>query len=293
MIPLIDTYAHLAGPKFEHDLAQVRARAEALGVKRVLCMSDSLEEAEAVLRGAVRAEHGPWLQPAIGLHPEYVSRLHDDAVLTTKLHALAALARDHRHQLAAIGAAGLNFAPWDGDHIRDLQYRALYFQLRLAAELSLPLVLHSQSAGRYVLETVETFMKERFCSSLTVCMQRYEGCIEPVIRVLETVSTSNIDWYFSIPPCFVYDCRLKVLVKRLPMSRILLESDAPFPGEGLRAVRAEPAELPTTVRLIAELRNLTERLVRSSLYDNTLRAFPRLRPLSSTSSCKGPSSNTV
>lgn len=281
LVPLIDTHAHLSHPEFRDDLPQVRERAEAVGVQCVLAVSETLSDAERIL--SLMTVHTPWMQAAIGLHPRHISSFHDESVMNSKLQTLSEMAYRFRNQLTAIAEIGLDFSPHvlasmqnvPHHQIRKLQRVALEFQLRLAADLGLPLSLHSRNAGHYVLETVEKVVND--CGKrLSVCMHAYDGRFAYVQRAFQNLSL--VDLYFSIPPCVVRQTQFQTLVKRLPLDRILLESDAPSLS-AVKNTRSEPAQLANTLRFIANVKNVNEELLRNSLYQNTVRIFPRLRPL--------------
>lgn len=310
LAPLIDTHAHLTHPDFHDDLREVRDRAETVGVRSVLVVSETLSDAERVL--SLTSVHHPWMQAAIGLHPQYISTLCDESVMNTELQTLSELAHRFQNTLAAIGEAGLDFSPnvlatsvqdhndSNGDHnddhdhdhdgnggngndhdvshkqkIRNRQIAALEFQLRLAADLGLPVTLHSRNAGHYVLETVGRVVNG-YGKRLSVCMHAYDGRFAYVQRAFQTLSM--VDLYFSIAPCVVRQTQFQTLVKRLPLNRILLESDAPSLSN-VKGTRSEPAQLANTLSFIANLKNVNEESLRNSLYQNTMRVFPRLRPL--------------
>lgn len=82
--------------------------------------------------------------------------------------------------------------------------------------------------------------------------------------------------YFSLPPSIVRTPSFAKLARRLPLDRLLLESDAP----ALAAVpqtRNEPAELPRALHMLAGLKGLDVEHVRQVLLHNSYTLFPRLR----------------
>lgn len=278
MIPLVDTHAHLTHPLFRDDLAQVRERAQRAGVTRVLAVSETAEDAEAVI--LVAQAHDVWVSGAVGVHPERASGL-DDVKLMAHLERLSEIAHRHAHSLAAVGEIGLDFSP----HVlaaaspaspavaRQRQCTALDFQLRLARTLALPVSLHSRSAGHYVLDRVAAVGSETG-GRLVVCMHAYDGRFVYAHRAISQAFAEDL--CFSIPPSVLRSPHLHNLVARLPLRCLLLESDAPALS-AVKGARAEPAELPRVAALIAAIKGVDEETVRACLYENTMRVFPRMR----------------
>lgn len=279
-VPLIDTHAHLTHDKFSEDIIAVRLRAEEQGVRSVLAVSENEQDAYQVLSLASR--HSQWIHPAIGLHPVYVSTLTSNQ-LSQSLSTIRVLATEQHHILAAIGEAGLDFTPHvlsqsptlSPHDTRATQRFALHAQLTLASELSLPLTLHSRGAGHHVLNAIEQTSAQS-TGPLVVAMHAFDGRPIYAERALDN-HNGNVHLYFSVPTSLVRDSQMQTLVRRLPLHCLLLESDAPaLPA--VRGNRAEPADLVNTVHSIAILKRCAPEIVRRALFDNTMRAFPRLRP---------------
>lgn len=58
------------------------------------------------------------------------------------------------------------------------------------------------------------------------------------------------------------------LVKRLPLTQLLVETDSPVLGAD-PAVRNEPVNLPLAVRAIAALKQVSEAAVLAAVWENT------------------------
>ncbi|MCY4498227.1 MAG: TatD family hydrolase, partial [Rhodospirillaceae bacterium] len=97
-LPLVDAHAHLYAAAFADDLDDVLARAAEHGVQAVLCVSETLPEAQRVIE---LADRHPLIKPCAGLYPTILDR---DAA-TDMLDFI----RRHRDRLAAIGEVGLDY----------------------------------------------------------------------------------------------------------------------------------------------------------------------------------------
>jgi TatD DNase family protein len=75
-------------------------------------------------------------------------------------------------------------------------------------------------------------------------------------------------YFFSIPPSIVRSVQKQKLVKKLPLSSLLIETDSPVLGPD-RQTRNEPANALVAVKAIAELKNISEEEVMEIVKENT------------------------
>ena len=131
----VDTHCHLDLRQFDADRGAVIARAAAAGVGLIVNPAIDLDSCRRVL---ALAERYPNVFAAVGVHPNDCADFDDDTA--AQLRDLA------RHpKVVAIGEIGLDYY-WN-KVAADQQRRALAAQLALAAELDLPVILHSRSAN--------------------------------------------------------------------------------------------------------------------------------------------------
>jgi TatD DNase family protein len=246
---LVDTHAHLCGAEFAPDLEEVLGRAAAAGVRAVVAVGETLADAA---RNLELSDRHPMVRPAAGLYP---------AILDPgQAEALHAFIRTHRPRLAAIGEVGLDFWVVPGEPERALQREIFRGFIRLACELDLPLNVHSRSAGRHA---VAMLIEE---GAARVQMHAFDGKASAAQPAVEA------GYFFSIPPSVVRSRQKQKLVKHLPLSSLLVETDSPVLGPEPN-VRNEPANLPLAVRAIAQIKSLPEQSVAEAVTDNTARLY--------------------
>ena len=133
-IRLVDSHAHLDSPQFDADRGAVIERAREAGLVAILNAGANLASSRELV---ALAERHDFIYVAVGVHP------HDATTLTPAvLEELRVLAR-HR-KAVAIGEIGLDY--YKDYSPRPAQREAFAAQLALAAELGLPVVVHSRDA---------------------------------------------------------------------------------------------------------------------------------------------------
>lgn len=250
MPALVDCHAHLADPAFDADRAEVLERARQAGIARVVAVGETLAEARRILE--LTRLH-PELLAAAGLYPTHLDP--DQAV------AVEELIRRERGRLAAIGEVGLDYWKVQDEAGREVQ-RAIFSRfVRLAVELDLPLNVHSRSCGRQVIDLLLELGARR------VQLHAFDGKASSALPAVEA------GFHFSIPASVVRSEQKQKLVRRLPLDRLLLETDSPVlspvPGE-----RNEPANAALALAKIAELKGLPAVEVAEAIAANTARLYP-------------------
>lgn len=263
---MIDTHAHLCDPAFAADLPEVLARAREAGVAAVVAVGESLADAERNLELAGR--HPDLVRPAAGLHPT----LPDAA----QAERLVEWIRRHRDALAAIGEVGLDHWKVAAGPEQELQHEIFARFVALALELDLPLNVHSRSAGRATI----ALLLER--GARRVQLHAFDG------RAAAALPAAEAGYFFSVPPSVLRSPQKQKLVRRLPLERLLLETDSPVlaaePGS-----RNEPARITLALAAIAELKGVAVEAVREATAANTLALYGDLtRPWSPAATAAAP-----
>jgi TatD DNase family protein len=247
---LVDVHCHLTSEELAGDLEAVLQRAREAGVSRMICVGEDPEDNRAVLD--LTRGH-PALLPALGHYPAVLDEAMADQT--------EALIRQHHHpQLVAIGEVGIDHWIAKDAPDRERQHRLFGRFVRLAAELDLPLSVHSRSAGHHAIDLLERLGARR------VCLHAFDGKARYARRAAE------LGYFLSVPPSVARSPQKQKLVRAVPLDRLLLESDAPVLGPE-RDARNEPANLPLVVRWIAELKGVSTERVRQACAENTRALF--------------------
>ncbi len=247
---LTDCHAHLCAAAFSADLDDVLTRARDAGVEAVVAVGETLADAERNLELAAR--YTGVVRPTAGLYPTHLD--------LAEAQRVADLIRRERSRLAAIGEVGLD--RWKVREESDLALQREIFALfiDLSIELDLPLNVHSRSAGHYAID----LLRER--GATRVQLHAFDG------RAARAELALEAGYFFSVPPSVVRSPQKQKLVRRLPLSCLLLETDSPVLGPE-RDERNEPANAVVSVRAISELKAIDEEEVASAVRKNTSRLY--------------------
>jgi len=241
---LTDVHAHICDPVFDDDRADVLKRACDAGISSVIAVGETLADAR---KNLVLSDIHPEILPAAGLYPTVLDM---DEALEVELFI-----RDNRQRLIAIGEIGLDYWKVQDDDDRELQREIFSRFIRLGNELNLPLNIHSRSAGRQVIDMLLQADTKR------VLLHAFGGKASTALPAVEA------GYFFSIPPSIIRSRQKQKLVKKLPLSSILLETDSPVLGPNPDK-RNEPANAVIAINVIAELHEVSEEEVRLSIEDN-------------------------
>jgi len=236
---LIDSHAHIQGEEFVQELEAVMDRARDAGVEKVIVVGGAgdLSSNEAAVE---LARSVPGLFATIGMHPHDAKDVGD-----LELAKLQVLVREPG--VVAVGETGLDFYY---DHSpRQLQVELFCRFIRMARETGLPLVVHNREADREVAELLRREGK----GEIRGVMHCFTGSYESAREFLELgfyLSFSGIITFKNAGP-------LREVVRRVPLDRILVETDSPYLAPvPHRGKRNEPAFVRFVAETVAKVRGM-------------------------------------
>lgn len=250
---LFDTHAHLDDRAFDADRAALLQRLPQEGVTLVMDPACNLLSAREVCR--LTREY-PYLYGAVGSHPDSA-----DEVTAAVLDEYRRMCLENP-KIKAIGEIGLDYHYEDIP--RQTQQRAFRAQMALAAELSLPVIVHDRDAHADALAVVDEFPTVR---GVFHC---YSGSAEMALQLVER------GWYIGFTGVLTFKNARKAVqvAQTLPLERIVLETDCPYMApEPFRGKRNSPLYLYRMAERLAELRGLELEQIRRITYENGKRLY--------------------
>ena len=249
----IDTHSHLCDAAFEADLPAVLERADRSGVRAVVAVGEDLSDAR---RNLALARRHPLIKPAMGLYPAILDLAQADALIE--------FSRRHRQHIVAIGEVGLDFWLARSESEREIQEEIFTRFIGLALELDLPLNVHSRSAGRHAIELLIEQGARR------VQLHAFDGKAGSARPALKA------GYFFSIPPSVVRSRQKQKLVRQLPLSHLLLETDSPVLGPDAEQ-RNEPANIVWAAEAVAQIKQIPMAQVAAAAWRNSRRLYGDMR----------------
>ncbi len=246
---IADTHAHMGDPVFDSDRDKVLERAESSRIMTVITVSEDMPDAKQNI--ALASEH-LGLRPAAGLYPTHID--------LQKAGDMVSFIHEQRESLFAIGEVGLDFWAVKEASEREIQKEIFGMFIDLSLEIDLPLNVHSRSAGRHTV----AMLLER--NAHKVQLHAFDGKASAAMPAVE------FGCFFSIPPSVVRSRQKQKLVKQLPLSCLLIETDSPVLGPS-PGDRNEPANAVVVIRAISKIKGITEQEVIETVADNTHRLY--------------------
>lgn len=258
----IDTHTHIYTTEFDEDREAVIERAREAGAR--LLLLPNIDEASMAQIEALCAAHPDICRPMTGLHPTELPA--DPWPLLDKMEGL--LDRPD-HPYIAVGEVGIDLY-WDATR-RDEQISVLQHQAKWAIKYGLPLMIHSRSAHRELVETLRPW-----ADCLTGVFHCFGGTTEEARELLDVFPGFVLGIGGVLT--FKKSTLPATLHATVPLDRIVVETDAPYLAPTPhRGQRNEPSYVPLVIAKLADIYELPVAVIEEKLLENTLRVFPRLQ----------------
>jgi TatD DNase family protein len=260
----IDSHAHLDGPKFDTDRAEVLARAREAGLERILTIGSGT--GPGTLDCAIKiAEQHDWIYATVGIHP-HEAKLATEADYS-EMQQLAA-----NPKVIAWGEIGLDYFY---DHSpREVQQEVFRRQMDMARAARLPIIIHcrpSNNSENAWDDTIQMLRDHWAPSGLPGILHCFTGEWKHAQAALD------IGFYISFAGnvSFPKAGNIRDAARRAPIDYMLIETDCPFlapvPNRGKRN---EPAFVVNTAEVIGELRGSSKEEIGEQTQKNFYRLFP-------------------
>ncbi|MGE0201460.1 MAG: TatD family hydrolase [Candidatus Melainabacteria bacterium] len=262
--PIVDTHAHLDYIRREQDRdpQEVMATAAREGVAFVVNPAVTPARFDEVL---AIAESVPNVYAAMAIHPTDVTETVDYPDWEARIRDLL------RHpKVVAIGETGLDYY-WSTEHTA-LQQDCLRRFLALGEESGKPVILHDRDAH----EDLEAIVGE-FSTPANRGLQQVRGimhCFSGDADFANRMTDHGFYISFAGNLTFKNAANLHEAARRIPLDRLLVETDAPFLSPmPFRGKPNEPARVRYVVEKIAELKGLSYAEVAEATTRNARRVF--------------------
>jgi Mg-dependent DNase len=256
VIKIIDIHCHLTFEHYDDDRAQVIADAKKVLTGVVTCGVEPEDGAQAL---ELAAMHEGFIFVTLGLHPIHVAGRADQDIENYE-----EFISENKREIVAIGEIGLDHH-WVRDPLKTKRTKEIFVEfLELSKELDLPVVLHLRGTGSEAIE-------EGFKIVLDEDVRRAVfHCFTGKPQLAELICEEG--YYLSLPTSIVRSKSMKKVAKRVPLSALLTETDAPYlsPTEEERNV---PQCVTVVYEEIARQKKMEVRAVEGAIERNFTRLF--------------------
>jgi len=234
---LIDTHTHLTFAELEGDVEAVIARSESAGVTGWITVATDRPQIEKVLALVPKYDN---MYAALGIHPHYAKD-----VSARDLAFLKTAAKTDK--VVAIGETGLDFYYTYSD--AEKQKELFKAQLTIAAELALPVIVHTRNAFDDTIQILD-----QFAGALkNVVIHCFSGSAEQAELALAK------GYYISFTGIVTFKKNVAQTIeaaKIVPLDRMMIETDCPYisPEPVRNKKPCEPAFVVHTAKKLAELK---------------------------------------
>ena len=234
---IFDTHAHYDDKQFAEDRDQVLSSMQEQGVGTIVDASATVDSWERVLELTKRY---PFVYGMIGVHPDEVGDLNEENF--ARMEQLL-----HEEKVVAVGEIGLDYY-WDKEQ-HEIQKEWFIRQLQLARKLNMPVNIHSREAAQDTMEIMKEYATDM--KAIIHCYSYSKEMAEEYVKMGYLLGIGGVVTFKNAK-------KLKEVVKAVPLSHIVLETDCPYLApEPNRGKRNASSNLIYVAQTIAELKGTT------------------------------------
>ena len=251
---IFDTHSHYNDEAFTDDLPAIVRQFPEAGICGAVNVASNLSSIDEVL---ALSKAYPQFYAALGIHPSDCAPLTESRLLTIQ-------EKLHEPKVVAVGEIGLDYHYDEPE--REVQKKWFRRQLRMAQEADLPVIIHSRDAAQ---DTMQILLEEQahFSGGVIHCYSYSPEMAEQFVRMGFYIGVGGV-------VTFKNGKRLKETVQRIPLGRIVLETDCPYMAPvPHRGERNSSLYLPLVVSEIAQLLQIPEEEVVRVTYENAMRLY--------------------
>lgn len=237
----VDSHCHLDFPEYANQVPTLLERMKAAKVTHAMCISVDMPDFPNVLALAEAYEN---LFATVGTHPDY-----EDTPEPTE-DQLVELA--NHPKILAIGETGLDYYRIGDRTYAQMEWQRERFRthIRAAKRANKPLIIHTRSAS----EDTIRILKEEGANQVAGVMH----CFTETWDVAQAAMELGFYISFSGIVTFKNAKELQETCKKVPLDRMLIETDAPFLAPiPHRGKTNEPAWVSHVGEFIANLRGIS------------------------------------
>lgn len=246
---IIDSHAHYDDSSFDADREDVLRELFSGEICKIVNIGCSVKSSYSSVK---LAEEYAGIYAAVGLHPDAADEI-------DRIEEIRRLCGNKK--VVAVGEIGLDYHY--EEHSRDIQKKAFEEQLKLAAELDMPVVIHSRDAWEDTMELLRKYRPKGV-------MHCFSGSAETAREIV------TMGMYVGFTGVVTFKNAKKALkaLEAVPLDRLLVETDCPYMApEPNRGKRNYSGYLPYTVAAMAAVKGVSPDEMAEITAENAERLF--------------------
>lgn len=246
---IIDSHAHYDDSSFDADREDILRELFSGEICKIVNIGCSVKSSYSSIK---LAEEYAGIYAAVGLHPDAA----DEIERIDEIRRLC----DNK-KVVAVGEIGLDYHY--EEHGRDIQKKAFEEQLKLAAELDMPVVIHSRDAWEDTMELLRKYRPKGV-------MHCFSGSAETAREIV------TMGMYVGFTGVVTFKNAKKALkaLEAVPPDRLLVETDCPYmTPEPNRGKRNYSGYLPYTIAAMAAVKGVSPDEMAEITAENAERLF--------------------
>ena len=260
---IFESHAHYDDERFDSDRVELLSLMPKKNIGRIINVGSTLESSRGCLE---LSRDYDFIYAAIGVHPSDISCLEEEVDGLQWLYETA----KKEKKVVSIGEIGLDYY-WDKEKDVQIKQRQRFLeQLDIAKQLDLPVIIHSRDAAE------ETFqiMKDAAARGIRGVIHCYSYSPELAEEYVK------LGYYIGVGGVVTFKNgkKLKETVRRIPLKKILTETDCPYMAPTpFRGERNDSTFIPYVIQEIAKLKEITEAEVIDVTWKNGFELFSKVK----------------
>ena len=237
---MIDSHCHLDHEPLSNNLKEVISRSKSIGIDKLLTICTTTKGYVDILK---IVELDPIIYGTFGIHP------HESGNDNIEKNKIIEKFKQSK-KIIGIGETGLDF--YYNNSKKNDQFKSFRKHIEASIDLNVPLIVHSRDAEKETYDILNQYDNE----NLKILMHCYTGSYEFAEKLLKFNS------FFSASGIITFENsrELQETFKKLPLEKILIETDSPFLSPvPMRGKKNEPSYIKYTLQKLANLKDITDK----------------------------------
>ncbi|MCQ2505586.1 MAG: TatD family hydrolase [Lachnospiraceae bacterium] len=260
---IIDTHAHYDDLRFDEDRDEIINSLPSLNVERVINSAATAKSCKETLELCAKY---PFFYGLLGIHPTEIDDL--------EFYFLESIKDElkNNEKIVGIGEIGLDYYWVKEENEQERQKLWFRKQIELAKELKLPICIHSRDAAEATMKILEEYYPKNpdSLSGVVHCFGYSAEIAEECVKRGFLIGVGGVLTFKNAR-------KLKEVVEKLPLSKIVLETDTPYMAPTpFRGERNNSSLLKYVVDEIANIKGITAFEVEKLTSENARKVYPKL-----------------